>query len=198
MLQSIANLQRRIFVKPSELELGHDEFLQLVLPLYGTSESGDYWGEALTDHFLTRENLTQNPGDLSLFYKRLTKDLCVLSGNYVDDILRAAPKEHRAGLESTLHAQIECSVAKNLPTDSLGYELSRSSDDLHAAMQVYVECLKPLNNGAKFKQYSALEASLVWLSHARPDVAAFSRLAYRRREVDKIGLVKASTTWRTR
>lgn len=107
-LQSASNLQPRIFIKPDMLQLGHNEFLQLLLPLYGITEAGDYWGETLSDHCLSRAKLAQTPGDLSLFYRRMGRDLCALSGNYVDDLLRAAPSGFRKDMEATLRGQFDC------------------------------------------------------------------------------------------
>jgi hypothetical protein len=49
-LQSACRLKRELFIQPKEIELGKNEFLQLLLPLYGLAESGDYWGETITDY----------------------------------------------------------------------------------------------------------------------------------------------------
>lgn len=47
---------------------------------------------------------------------------------------------------------------------------------MYATTPAYVNRRKPLHADATFKQYSALRASLLWLSHARPDIAAFCSL----------------------
>jgi Reverse transcriptase (RNA-dependent DNA polymerase) len=44
-LQAAVGLQRKIFTKPDVLNLGEDEILQVIKPLYGLSDSGDYWAE---------------------------------------------------------------------------------------------------------------------------------------------------------
>jgi Reverse transcriptase (RNA-dependent DNA polymerase) len=44
-IQSASELKKDVFVKTNALELGPNEFLKLVLPLYGLTESGDYWNE---------------------------------------------------------------------------------------------------------------------------------------------------------
>lgn len=123
-LQSAAALQRRIFVKPKELELGYSMCLELVLPLYSLCERGNYWSETLTSHILKETMLEQTPGDLSLIYRRPGKDVTAVSGNYVDDLLHAAPKVHRHDLEKSPRSQFECSPSQELPTDFLGYEIS--------------------------------------------------------------------------
>lgn len=43
-------------------------------------------------------------------------------------------------------------------------------------MNVYLQRLKPLSHEAELRAYSALLASLLWLSRARPYVAAFASL----------------------
>lgn len=111
-------------MRPHERGLGENEFLLLTLPLYGLCESGDYWGETLSSFCVKAANLKQTPWDLSLFYCRMAKDLCTLSGNYVDDLIRSAPAEQPPELEASLRSQIEFSSASNLLERFLGYELS--------------------------------------------------------------------------
>jgi hypothetical protein len=44
-LQAASDLKRYIFIRPDVLELTQDELLQVIKPLYGLSDSGDYWVE---------------------------------------------------------------------------------------------------------------------------------------------------------
>jgi Reverse transcriptase (RNA-dependent DNA polymerase) len=62
-LQSAEQLQRDIFIQPDELMLDHNELLQLILPLYGITESGDYWGETLTEHHTNDLEMTKTKQD---------------------------------------------------------------------------------------------------------------------------------------
>lgn len=115
--QSASALQRRIFVKLKELQLDHIEFLQLVLPLYGTFEAGHYWDQTLSGHCLTRaklkQSLVESSRQVTLLFSiairpcRYKKGLCALSRIYMDDLLRAAPPEARTELEKSLREQIE-------------------------------------------------------------------------------------------
>jgi Reverse transcriptase (RNA-dependent DNA polymerase) len=88
-LQSAAKLQRDIFVRPEELNLGPNELLKLVLSLYGLTEGGDYWGETLTNHHTDDLKMKQTKGDFSLFFKHVASRLVDLLGSFVDDLLRA-------------------------------------------------------------------------------------------------------------
>lgn len=83
------------------------ERLQLMLPLYGMSEAGDYRSETLTHPCFRSAQFEQLPGDLSLFFRRIRRDFCALSGNYADDLLRGAQECHRATLQASLCSQFE-------------------------------------------------------------------------------------------
>jgi hypothetical protein len=43
--QSASFLRRAVYLRPHGIELEKDELLQLMLPLYGLTEAGDYWRE---------------------------------------------------------------------------------------------------------------------------------------------------------
>lgn len=187
-LQSAELLRRRIFVKPKELQLGPNEFLQLLLPLYGLCESGDYWSKTLTEHCIQQAQFQQSSTDLSLFFRRVGRDLVALSGNYVDDIIRAAPKEHRKDLEDSLRSQFDCSPSQDLPCDFLGLEISRQGPVFRAAMTNYIDRLEFLPENAKYEQYASLRACILWLAHSRPDVSAFGSIigSYRREDMSPV------------
>lgn len=89
-LQSARSLMRDFYIKPSkEWNLESDQLLKLLKPLYGLSESGDYWHETFFRHL--REDLQTRPstGDLSCFFKTVQGKLASLIGTYVDDTLCA-------------------------------------------------------------------------------------------------------------
>jgi hypothetical protein len=95
-------------------KLGPNEFLQLVLPLYGLSESGYYWGETLTDNHLTRLQFEKSHIELSLFFKRIGRRLVGLSGAYVDDLLRAGHPDVRVFLEDSIRKYFNSKDSKSI------------------------------------------------------------------------------------
>jgi Reverse transcriptase (RNA-dependent DNA polymerase) len=90
-LQSAQRLRLKLFIEPDIFQLGKNEFLQLLLPLYGLTEAGDYWTQTLVDHCVGQVQFTQSAADPSFFFRHVGKALVGLSANCVDDILRAAP-----------------------------------------------------------------------------------------------------------
>jgi Reverse transcriptase (RNA-dependent DNA polymerase) len=127
-IQSAQRLRRKIFIKPDILQLGKNEFLQLLLPLYGLTEAGDYWTQTLVDHCVGQVQFTQSETDPSFFFRHVGKTLVGLSANYVDDILRAAPPWNRQKLQQSLRKQFECADYSDLPTTFIGLEISRQHE----------------------------------------------------------------------
>jgi hypothetical protein len=204
------------------MQLGKDEFLQLLLPLYGLTESGDYWSQTIVEHCVEHTQFEQSATDPSFFFRHVGKALAGLSGNYVDDNLRAAPPQHRKQLQQSLREQFECAdaftiwsitlgvnlkaaaimdevldvldvafkdIAPDLPTTFIGLELSRTERAIRVVMKQYIDKLEFLPDDATFEDYASLRACLLWLSHARPDVAAFASLCASDKKEDVDGTV---------
>ena len=102
-IQSAAALQRDVYIKPKELDLGPGELLQIIKPLYGLSDSGDYWCETFACFHIHDLRMKQATGDFALFFRRSADKLVTLSGCYVDDVLQASP----ASLKKEIRRQIE-------------------------------------------------------------------------------------------
>jgi hypothetical protein len=73
-LQAAVDLQRKIFTKTDVLNLGEDELLQVIKPLYGLSDSGDYWAETLSAHHMEDLRMTQATADFRYSSSRLVED----------------------------------------------------------------------------------------------------------------------------
>jgi hypothetical protein len=53
-LQAATPLLRDVYVQTDSLHLNKGEILRLLTPLYGLSDSGDYWARALSNFHLER------------------------------------------------------------------------------------------------------------------------------------------------
>jgi hypothetical protein len=71
------------------MKLPPDELLQVVKPLYGLADSGDYWHETLTAHHITKLLMEQSTGEYSFLFRKKDKELYGMSGTHVDDIFQA-------------------------------------------------------------------------------------------------------------
>ena len=171
-LQSASQLQRDIFIKPDWLELGPNEFLQLLLPLYGLSESGDYWYETLTRYTVDECRFQQSSVDLAMFFRRIGKKLMAMSGHYVDDVLSCAPPERRVEVEGMLSRRFQTKPAKDLPCEFLGMLLSRTRESFRASMPGYIKRLTILEKECSFESFSSVRAKLMWVANCRPDISA--------------------------
>jgi hypothetical protein len=190
-------LRRKIFIKPDILQLGKNEFLQLLLPLYGLIEAVDYWTQTLVDHCVGQVQFTQSATDPSFFFSHFGKALVGPSANYVDDILRAAPPCKRLELQQTLLTQFECADYSDLPTTFIGLEISRTARAIHVLMKNYISMLLFLPEYATFEQYASLRACLPWVYHTRPDVAEVASLfaSDRKEHVDETTAYAMNNVW---
>jgi hypothetical protein len=103
-LQSASELKRKVFVKPNCIDLKPDELLQIMKPLYGLAESGDYCAQTFIRHHLTDLRMTQATGDFSLFFKRAKGALIGILGCYVDDVVRAGTLKYLASATHNTNA----------------------------------------------------------------------------------------------
>ena len=93
-LQSAEKLMRDVYVRPTkEFNLGADQLLKLLKPLYGLSDSGDYWHVTFANHLQHDLGMISTAGDLSLFFKMVNGKLPGVTGAYVDDTIRTGTDE---------------------------------------------------------------------------------------------------------
>lgn len=85
----------------AKFNLGTDELLQLLKPLYGLSENGDYWGRTFRGLLGTDLGTNSCISDAALFYKRLGKTLEGFCATYVDDALHAGSKDYQTSAKNT-------------------------------------------------------------------------------------------------
>lgn len=82
------------FLKPpKELGLSENQLLQLLLPLYGLSDAGDYCGRTIRAHLAKDLGMKHIKGDIWLSTNSSHKKLKGMTGLYVDDSVSCGDKE---------------------------------------------------------------------------------------------------------
>lgn len=116
--QSGSNLLRDVFISPSELHLTPQQLVQILLPVYGLTESGEYWGDTLSNHLREHCSFKQSTTDLAFWLKSIGSKVVAVATSYVDDVLLAATpsalKQFAAISKNRFDVKIDTS-------DSLGY-----------------------------------------------------------------------------
>lgn len=177
-LQSAEQLKRDIFIRPDELMLAPDELLQLILPLYGITESGDYWGETLTDHHINDLKMTQTKQDFSLFFKYAASKLIGLSGAFVDDLVRAGTLQFKDSSQRSTESRFDVKPPATNDFTFAGFDITTHEDHRELSQNDYVNRLKLVPTTCDFDSFRTVRAKLLWASHTRPDISfAASRLA---------------------
>lgn len=88
-LHSASKLQQKIFTSLESVEFGINELLQVIRPLYGLSDSGDYWCETNSRFNVNQLRLQQSTVDFTFSSKRLCNRPVAVFGSYVDHIVQA-------------------------------------------------------------------------------------------------------------
>ena len=176
-LQSADKLMREVYVKPSrEFRLSHDKLLRLLKPLYGLSDSGDYWHVTFTRHLTEELGMTHTTGDLSLFFKVIHDELSGITGAYVDDTIGAGTP----AFENTSRLTEQRFQSKEREFDSItfaGIEIDRKEYGFIMHQTRFARKVKQLHLDCTYKQYRSKRQELAWLVHTRPDIAADVNLA---------------------
>jgi hypothetical protein len=149
-LQSASLLKNDVFLKTNAIELGPNEFLQFSVPIYGLSESTDYWGQTLTNHHLYHLRFAQSGIDFSSLFKIYGSPLVCLSGCYEDDLLCAAPLYVRELLENNIRETCDCKsstevMADQKATQFIGLDLKRELNTFFASITTFVARLQHLS-----------------------------------------------------
>jgi hypothetical protein len=78
------------------------KMLNLLRPLYGLADSGDYWGMRLTNNLKQDLGMESTIGDPELFFKYIGNRLIGMCATYVDDTLQAGDSKFVKLSEETL------------------------------------------------------------------------------------------------
>jgi hypothetical protein len=173
-LQAEVPLQRRIYIAPKEgVQLRPTELLQLVKPLYGITEAGDYWGETVRSHHLNDLSMTPCDGDLSTYYKRAAQNFSGASATYVDDIIRTANSDFRMKMLET--AKKFC--LKKPKVDNFrfaGIEIETRGEERIIHQTSYIGRLNLLPKNTTLADFRSCRAQFAWITSTRPDISTVS------------------------
>ena len=111
-LLSASKLQRKVFVRPSVLNLDSGEILVIIRPLHGLNNSGDYWCETFARFHLYDIRMQETTGDFFLFFCRCANRLIALPGSYFDEILQAGSQETKATLRKQIKDKFDITSVK--------------------------------------------------------------------------------------
>lgn len=170
-LQSADELMRDVYIKPSqEFELGPYHLLKLLKPLYGLSDSGDYWHVTFAKHIQQDLGMVKMIGDMSAFYKHIRGRLAGLAGTYVDDCIMTGSEEFRNLTTKTLETfESRDRVMHNFTFAGIEVETMDDGFLLHQGKQATRIRILPIE--ATFSQFKSTVMSLAWLGHTRPDIS---------------------------
>ena len=169
-LQSAESLMRDLYVKPNgEFELGHNQLLKLLKPLYGLADGGDYWGKTFAQHLLDDLGMVPTTLDPALYSMKIQDALMGLCATYVDDTLQAGNTMYQEMTKLTLQ-KFKCREREFDNVKFAGIEIDTVDDGFHVHQTRYTKKLTKFPKDASFKDYRKLRAKLAWLTHTRPDI----------------------------
>ena len=170
-VQSATELMRDIYIRPTkEFELGPDQLLKLLRPLYGLTDSGDYWNYTFQDHMVRDLQMEHAVSDLSLFTKHVKGRLKGLAGTYVDDSILAGT----TGFMQTTSKTAKRFDSKKKVLDNFvfaGIEVSTTEGMFQVHQRKQIEKLDLLPLDATHREFKSKLMSMGWITHTRPDIS---------------------------
>ena len=180
-LQSREPMNRRVFIRDPAIQFGLEDgqYLELLKPLYGLSDSGDSWHATLSKHLANDLGLSPNKVDNSLSFRHDDSDnLIGVHASYVDDLLRAGTRSFREACQVT-SATFETSPDEELPFTFAGIQIKKTNHGMLSIDQsFYLKKLEELPKDAAFPSFRSMRMRLAWMANSRPDICyAISQIA---------------------
>lgn len=175
-LQSTEDMTRTVYLKPKAedrkwFDVAENEALQLMKPLYGLCDSGDYWNVTIKRHITEDLSMTPCISDPSMYLKHENDSLIGMTGNYVDDELNSGTPKFEKLTEGTMR-KFEC---KKREYDNFGFFGTRihtvRKDEFLLNQEHYCKALRKLPLTARMEDLRRARALLAWTTHTRPDLA---------------------------
>ena len=178
--QSKSALLRKIYIRPKEMQLTQQELVQVLLPIYGLTESGEYWSETLNTHLQQHCQFQQTTTDMSLWFKTLGPKLIAMAAAYVDDVLLAATPDALKEFSQLSKSRFDITIDTSNNLTYVGLLIQTMRDGTRTISQPrQISRLKLLSNNSSFDDYRSARNSLAWMLQTRPDVACAISMAAR-------------------
>lgn len=184
-LQSMENMTRDVYLQPRAADreyfgIGEDEVLQLVRPLYGICDAGDYWAATFTAHVENDLGMAPTTGDPALYVRDGADGVEGLLGTYVDDSILGGNETFQVLTEATLR-QFDAKPRQWDNFEFLGVTIASARGPdwcIELTQTNYIAALNPMNLSATYEEFASVRAAVAWLSHTRPDLCcAINRAA---------------------
>lgn len=171
-LQSAEKLMRDIYVVPKkEFHLSKAVLLKLLKPLYGLTDSGDYWHATLTNHL--RKNLEMVPtfSDPALFFHSIKGEVQGIIGSYVDDTISTGNDDFVES-SKTIEKTFESKPREYQNFKFAGMEIeTREDGPFRIHQEQFAKRIETVPWNCSFSSFRSKRQELAWLVHTRPDLA---------------------------
>ncbi len=179
-VQSKSTLLRKVFIRPKELELKANELVQVLRPVYGLADAGDYWADTLSQHLHQHLSFTQATTDMALWLRIIGSKLVAMAACYVDDVLLATTPEALKQFSNISKQRFDVEINSSDVLSYVGLRISISPHGVRIVSQPkQISRLKLLPTTCSFEEYRSARACLAWLMQTRPDVACAISMAAR-------------------
>lgn len=174
-VQSKDKLTRKIFVLPKKRDLemlgvSEDELLELLMPLYGICDAGDYWGVTVEYHVEDDLNMKPSIGDPALYVMISDGEMDGIMGVYVDDSLNAGtPLFEKLTAESLKRFDSKPRVFDHF--EFFGSTITTTAPgEFLLSQKRYAGRLSFVAKDCEYAAFRRYRAMLSWLSNTRPDL----------------------------
>ena len=170
-VQSKSQLLRKVFTKPKELQLAPNELVQVIRPLYGLPDAGEYWNETLSNHLREHCQFQQSTTDFCLWIRTTAQKLLALATTYVDDVLIAATPDALERFKAISLKRFDVKFDSSATLSYLGLQINTQKDGTRKVAQPkQIRRLRLLPSNASFDEFRSARASMAWLQQTRPDI----------------------------
>lgn len=176
-LQGAERILRKVYIKGKpEFQLEDYELLEVLRPLYGLADAGDYWHAKFLRHLKKDLGMTTTASDLSFHFKRVQNELHGMIATHVDDTLCAGNRNFQK--ETLETARRFDAKSRELGTFTFaGVVITTTPDGSRTMHQYpYAKKLAVLDKKCSFPDFRSRRHELGWITHTRPDVAGDSAL----------------------